>query len=129
MGQMIEQSSQPDRLGVCFDTCHVFVAGYDLRTDDDYYQTIDTFDQIVGLDKLKAFHLNDAKSEFGSRVDLHDHIGRGNIGPRAFELLVNDPRFETTPMIIETPNKKKRKKPKKQKKKKKKETIQGQKAK
>jgi len=104
--QMIEQSSQPDRLGVCFDTCHVFAAGYDLRTDDDYYRTIDTFDQIVGLDKLKAFHLNDAKSEFGSRVDRHDHIGQGNIGPRAFELLVNDPRFETIPMIIETPESK-----------------------
>ena len=103
---MIEQSSQPDRLGVCFDTCHVFAAGYDLRTDDDYYQTIDTFDQIVGLDKLKAFHLNDAKSEFGSRVDRHDHIGQGNIGPRAFKLLVNDPRFETIPMIIETPESK-----------------------
>ena len=100
--QMIEQSSQPDRLGVCFDTCHVFAAGYDLRTDDDYYRTIDTFDQIVGLDKLKAFHLNDAKSEFGSRGDRHDHIGQGNIGPRAFELLVNDPRFQTIPCLLYT---------------------------
>lgn len=101
--QIIEQSSQPNRLGVCFDTCHVFAAGYDLRTEDDYYQTFDIFDQIVGLDQIKAFHLNDAKSEFGSRVDRHDHIGQGNIGPIAFELLVNDPRLQNRPMIIETP--------------------------
>ena len=101
--QIIERSSQPDRLGVCFDTCHVFAAGYDLRTEDDYYQTFDIFDQIVGLDQIKAFHLNDAKSEFGSRVDRHDHIGQGNIGPIAFELLVNDPRLQNRPMIIETP--------------------------
>ncbi len=101
--QIIEQSSQPNRLGVCFDTCHVFAAGYDLRTEDDYYQTFSVFDQIVGLDRIKAFHLNDAKSEFGSRVDRHDHIGQGNIGPTAFELLVNDPRLQNRPMIIETP--------------------------
>ena len=101
--QIIEQSSQPDRLGVCFDTCLVFAAGYDLRTEDDYYQTFSVFDQIVGLDRIKAFHLNDAKSEFGSRVDRHDHIGQGNIGPTAFELLVNDPRLQNRPMIIETP--------------------------
>jgi len=101
--QIIERSSQPDRLGVCFDTCHVFAAGYDLRTEDNYCQTFDIFDQIVGLDRIKAFHLNDAKSEFGSRVDRHDHIGQGNIGPIAFELLVNDPRLQNRPMIIETP--------------------------
>ena len=101
--QIIERSSQPDRLGVCFDTCHVFAAGYDLRTEDNYCQTFDIFDQIVGLDRIKAYHLNDAKSEFGSRVDRHDHIGQGNIGPIAFELLVNDPRLQNRPMIIETP--------------------------
>ena len=101
--QIISQSSQPDRLGVCFDTCHVFAAGYDLRTAEDYYRTFNQFDQIVGLSQIKAFHLNDAKSGFGSRVDRHDHIGQGNIGLTAFELLVNDPRFQGRPMIIETP--------------------------
>lgn len=101
--QIISQSSQPDRLGVCFDTCHVFAAGYDLRTEEDYYRTFNQFDQIVGLSQIKAFHLNDAKSGFGSRVDRHDHIGQGNIGLTAFELLVNDPRFQGRPMIIETP--------------------------
>ena len=101
--QIISQSSQPDRLGVCFDTCHVFAAGYDLRTEENYYRTFNQFDQIVGLGQIKAFHLNDAKSEFGSRVDRHDHIGQGNIGPIAFELLVNDPRFQGRPMVIETP--------------------------
>lgn len=101
--QIISQSSQPDRLGICFDTCHVFAAGYDLRTEEDYYRTFNQFDQIVGLSQIKAFHLNDAKSGFGSRVDRHDHIGQGNIGLTAFELLVNDPRFQGRPMIIETP--------------------------
>ena len=101
--QIISQSSQPDRLGVCFDTCHVFAAGYDLRTEENYYRTFNQFDQIVGLGQIKAFHLNDAKSGFGSRVDRHDHIGQGNIGLTAFELLVNDPRFQGRPMIIETP--------------------------
>ena len=101
--QIISQSNQPDRLGVCFDTCHVFAAGYDLRTEEDYYRTFNQFDQIVGLGQIKAFHLNDAKSGFGSRVDRHDHIGQGNIGSTPFELLVNDPRFQGRPMIIETP--------------------------
>ena len=100
---MIDDSKYPERLGVCFDTCHVFAAGYDLRTEDDYQRTFDRFDQVVGLDRLRAFHLNDAKSEFNSRVDRHEHIGQGNIGITPFQLLVNDPRFSAVPMIIETP--------------------------
>ena len=101
--QMIDDSKYPERLGVCFDTCHVFAAGYDLRPEDDYQRTFERFDQVVGLDRLRAFHLNDAKSEFNSRVDRHEHIGQGNIGITPFELLVNDPRFSAVPMIIETP--------------------------
>ncbi len=101
--RMIDDSRYPERLGVCFDTCHVFAAGYDLRTEDDYHQTFEKFDQVIGLDRLLAFHLNDAKSEFHSRVDRHQHIGQGHIGITPFQLLVNDPRFSAVPMIIETP--------------------------
>ena len=101
--RIIDDSKFPERLGVCFDTCHVFAAGYDLRTVDDYHQTFDQFDAIIGLERLQAFHLNDAKSEYNSRVDRHDHIGEGNIGITAFELLVNDSRFANVPMVIETP--------------------------
>ena len=101
--QIIDGSRYPERLGVCFDTCHVFVAGYDLRTEDDYYQTLDRFNRIIGLDRLLAFHLNDAKSAYNSRVDRHDHIGAGNISIIPFKLLLNDSRFEKVPMIIETP--------------------------
>ena len=101
--EIIDMSAFPDRLGVCFDTCHVFAAGYDLRTEDAYHQTFDQFDRVVGLERLLVFHLNDAKSEYNSRVDRHDHIGEGNIGDTPFRLLVNDSRFAATPMIIETP--------------------------
>lgn len=101
--EIIDDSKYPERLGVCFDTCHVFAAGYDLRTTDAYHRTFDRFDKIVGLDRLLAFHLNDAKSQYGSRVDRHEHIGEGNIGITPFQLLANDPRFGNVPMIIETP--------------------------
>ena len=101
--QIIDMSENPERMGVCFDTCHVFAAGYNLCTDADYDETFERFDQIIGLDRLVAFHLNDAKSAFNSRVDRHDHIGEGNLGIPPFQRLVNDPRFEHTPAIIETP--------------------------
>jgi deoxyribonuclease-4 len=101
--QIIDMSKYPDRLGVCFDTCHVFAAGYDLRTEADYHQIFEEFDRIIGLDRLLAFHLNDAKSEHNSRVDRHEHIGEGNLGIVPFQLLINDRRFENVPMIIETP--------------------------
>ena len=100
---VIATSKYPDRFGVCLDTCHVFAAGYDLRTEADCDSTYDKFDEIIGLDRLKAFHINDAKSEYQSRVDRHEHIGEGNIGVTAFSYILNDPRFAQTPLIIETP--------------------------
>ena len=100
---VIGMSKYPNRFGVCLDTCHVFAAGYDLRTKDDCDTTFDKFNQIIGLDRLKAFHINDAKSEYDSRVDRHEHIGEGNIGSTAFEYILNDTRFAETPLIIETP--------------------------
>ncbi|HZO87011.1 MAG TPA: deoxyribonuclease IV [Chthonomonadaceae bacterium] len=92
------------RLGVCLDTCHVFVAGYDLRDPDAYQQTWAAFDGILGLDKLKIIHANDSKKPLGSRVDRHEHIGEGQIGIGAFARLVTDPRLAHLPIIIETPD-------------------------
>lgn len=92
-----------ERLGVCLDTCHIFAAGYDIRTADTYAATFATFDHIIGFEHLKVFHLNDSQKELGSRVDRHTHIGQGCIGQEAFRLLVNDGRFRNLPMIIETP--------------------------
>ena len=101
---VISMSKYPDRFGVCLDTCHVFAAGYDIRTESDCDKTFNKFDEIIGLERLKAFHINDAKSEYQSRVDRHEHIGEGNIGATAFAYILNDTRFAETPLIIETPN-------------------------
>ncbi len=100
---ILRRSAWSDRLGVCLDTCHVFAAGYDIRTPEKYQETFADFDRIIGLDKLKFFHLNDSKKELGSRVDRHEHIGRGKIGLSGFKLLVNDPCFTSHPMVLETP--------------------------
>ena len=100
---VIGMSKYPDRFGACLDTCHVFAAGYDMRTEADCESTFNQFDSIIGLMRLKAFHLNDAKSEYQSRVDRHEHIGEGNIGSTAFSYILNDDRFAETPLIIETP--------------------------
>ena len=91
------------RLGVCFDTCHAFAAGYPLYPEESYQATFHEFDRVIGLKRLKVFHLNDSKKPLGSRVDRHAHIGQGMLGLEAFRLLVNDPRFQKIPMILETP--------------------------
>jgi deoxyribonuclease-4 len=93
----------PDRVGVCFDTCHVFAAGYALSPAREYGQTFKAFERSVGLKKLRAFHLNDSQKPQGSRVDRHAHIGKGCLGLEPFRLLVNDRRFRSHPMILETP--------------------------
>jgi deoxyribonuclease-4 len=93
----------PERLGVCFDTCHVFAAGYGLSTPAEYRSTMRQFDQTIGLKQIRAFHLNDSVKDRGSRVDRHAHIGRGRIGRDAFRLLLRDRRFHGVPMILETP--------------------------
>jgi deoxyribonuclease-4 len=100
---IIAQSRYPLGLGVCFDTCHAFAAGYDLRTPETYQRTMAEFDAEIGLDRLRFFHLNDATKELGSRVDRHAHIGQGRIGTAGFRNLVNDPRFAEHPMVLETP--------------------------
>ena len=90
------------RLGVCLDTCHIFAAGYDLAHD--FEGVWAEFDRIVGLLHLHAIHCNDSKKPLGSRVDRHEHIGEGEIGPDAFRQLVNDPRFDQIPILLETPD-------------------------
>ena len=90
-------------LGVCVDTCHVFAAGYPLAPRKAYQATFDEFDRVVGLDRIRAFHVNDSKRELGSRVDRHAHIGEGALGLEPFRLLVNDERFADIPMYLETP--------------------------
>lgn len=103
LAAIIEQVAEPDRLGVCLDTCHVFAAGYGLKTRKDYLATIRAFDQVIGLTRLKAFHLNDSVREQGSRVDRHAHIGEGCLGLEPFRHLLNDRRFRNVPMYLETP--------------------------
>ena len=90
-------------MGVCYDTCHGFAAGYDIRTEDAYSPTMLDFDRIRGLNRLKFFHLNDSKERIGAHVDRHEHIGKGKIGLEGFRLLLNDPRFRNHPMVLETP--------------------------
>lgn len=100
---MIKGASAPQRLGVCFDTCHAFAAGYDLRTPETYAETMRAFDAAVGLDRLLAIHLNDARKDLGSRVDRHEHIGQGMLGLEAFRFIMNDPRLAAVPKVLETP--------------------------
>ncbi len=91
------------RFGICFDTCHAFAAGYDVRTKSSYEKTLKEFDKIIGLKLLKLIHINDSKKDLGSRVDRHEHIGKGKIGINGFKLLFNDQRFFNIPKILETP--------------------------
>lgn len=102
IARIIELSSHQDRIGVCIDTCHIFAAGYDIRTPESYEKTMDDFARIIGFDLLMGVHLNDAKSDFDSRVDRHHQIGKGNIGIEGFSQLMNDNRFDDIPIILET---------------------------
>jgi deoxyribonuclease-4 len=103
LARLLADSAAPDRMAVCFDTCHAFAAGYDLSTVEGYDATFDEFRKVVGLRRLKLFHVNDSLKPLGSRVDRHAAIGQGMIGEGAFRRLVNDPRFARLPMILETP--------------------------
>ncbi|MBI3892488.1 MAG: deoxyribonuclease IV [Candidatus Wallbacteria bacterium] len=94
---------EPDRLGVCFDTCHAFAGGYDIRTSEGYEAATAEFDRRVGLDRIRIIHVNDSKKGLGCRVDRHEHIGQGEIGLEAFRCLVNDARLADVPKILETP--------------------------
>ena len=101
--KIIDLTEQKERMSVCIDTAHIFAAGYDIRTPKAYEKTMKEFDDIIGLDKLKCFHINDSKKEFGSRVDRHEHIGKGFIGVEGFKNIMNDKKLEKVPKILETP--------------------------
>ena len=103
LATIIATSGYPEQLGVCYDTCHTFAAGYDIRTPRAYAQTMGEFDRVIGLERLKFFHLNDASKGLGSRIDRHTHIGQGEVTIEGFRNLINDPRFAGHPMVLETP--------------------------
>jgi len=103
LAEIIHLSHFPQRLGVCLDTCHIFAAGYDIRTPPAYSRTMKQLSRIVGLKKIQVIHTNDAKGELGSRLDRHEHIGEGKIGLDGFRNVVNDPRLASLPAILETP--------------------------
>ncbi len=105
LAEMLDGIDQPERMGICLDTCHVFAAGYSLSPDESYQATMNEFDHTVGLDQLKAIHLNDSKKDLGSRVDRHEHIGDGHLGLEPFKLLLNDDRLSEVPMYLETEKK------------------------
>lgn len=106
LGHLLNHSTHPHRLGVCVDTCHIFAAGYDMRTTEAYDATFTAFDEYIGLEHIKVFHLNDSQNDLGTRKDRHEHLGKGCLGTEPFRLLVNDPRFQALPMLLETPKEK-----------------------
>jgi len=103
LAEIIERLNGSRRVGVCLDTCHLIAAGYDIRTDAGYDATFREFAAIVGFSRLKVFHFNDSKKPCGSRVDRHEHIGKGCLGLAPFRRILNDPRFAKLPMLLETP--------------------------
>ena len=101
--RIIEMLEEDARVGVCLDTCHCFTAGYDISTPEGYEATMEEFDRIIGLDRLKLIHLNDSKGAVGTRVDRHEQIGQGHLGIEPFRLLLQDNRLADIPCILETP--------------------------
>lgn len=97
------ETGHKSRVGVCWDTCHLFAAGIDFTDLDKYERMVESFDTLVGLDKLRGIHLNDSKKGLGSRVDRHEHIGQGALGIEPFRFIMNDPRLAAIPKVIETP--------------------------
>jgi deoxyribonuclease IV len=103
LAAILDRVRDQDRVGVCLDTCHLFASGYDIRTEAEYKNTMKEFNKWIGVERIRAFHVNDCKKELGSRLDRHAHIGHGFIGLEAFRCLVNDWRFARVPKILETP--------------------------
>lgn len=103
LATIIDNVDDKSRVGICVDTCHIFAAGYDIRTRDGYEKTMDELERFVGAENVGAFHINDSKKPLGSRVDRHQHIGEGELGVDAFAFLLNDPRWRFIPKLLETP--------------------------
>ncbi len=103
LAEIIFLVDKKERIGICYDTAHTFEAGYDIRIEETYQETFAKFDKVLGLNLLKVFHINDSKTDLSSRVDRHENIGKGYLGVDPFRFLVNDKRFQSHPMILETP--------------------------
>ena len=103
LATILERLDGSPRVGVCLDTCHLLAAGYDICSEAGYARTFQEFDRRVGIDRIRVFHLNDSKRPCGSRVDRHEHIGKGCLGLEPFRRLLKDPRFARLPMLLETP--------------------------
>jgi deoxyribonuclease-4 len=103
LARIRDMVKEPERIGVCFDTCHALAAGYEFRTPETYQAMWEEFDRVLGLGSLRCFHFNDSKKDLGSRVDRHEHIGKGFVGLDAFRFILNDPLFRHLPMLLETP--------------------------
>lgn len=101
---IIDRVEDKSRVGVCIDTCHAFTSGYDLSTAEGFKKVFDEFDRVVGFNYLKGMHLNESKKAFGTRVDRHDSLHKGELGDEVFSLIMNDPRFDGMPLILETPD-------------------------
>ncbi|MCX7798019.1 MAG: deoxyribonuclease IV [Melioribacter sp.] len=104
--KIIDMVEDKDRISVCIDTCHIFAAGYNIKDPKEYKSVIKEFDEIIGLDRLQCIHMNDSKKELGSRIDRHEHIGKGFIGLEGFANIMNDKKLERVPKILETPKEK-----------------------
>ncbi|MHA2169059.1 MAG: deoxyribonuclease IV [Candidatus Hodarchaeales archaeon] len=104
LDKIFSQLDDPDQFGVCFDTCHVFAAGYDLRSHDSVVHTLGLFDDKVGLENIHLIHLNDSKGDLGQGLDRHEHIGLGKIGDKGFQAFLHHKSLKDIPMILETPN-------------------------
>lgn len=103
MAEILKRVKEPERIGLCLDTCHLFAAGYDIRTKEGYEAMVAELEKEAGVSRVRCFHLNDAKKPLGSRVDRHEHIGKGCMGLEPFRMILNDPRFAGLPMVLETP--------------------------
>jgi len=103
LARILELLDGSPRVSVCLDTCHLLAAGYDIASEEGYAETFEEFDRLVGIGRVRVFHLNDSKKPCGSRVDRHEHIGKGALGLEPFRRLLHDPRFAGLPMLLETP--------------------------
>ena len=103
LSEIIDLVDDKERMSICIDTAHIFAAGYDIKNPKNYKKVIKEFDDIIGLDRLKCFHMNDSKKELGSRRDRHEHIGKGFIGKEGFSNIMNDRQLKKIPKILETP--------------------------
>lgn len=104
LARIIEKTRAADRVAICLDTCHLYMAGYDIGSRDGYKRTLAELDVSLGMERVKAIHLNDCKKPFGARVDRHESIGKGTLGTDVFRWLVNEPSFRSTVGVLETPN-------------------------